>query len=401
MIASWQHGALKEFAELVSTGPFGSMLHQSDYVSSGVPLINPINIDDDKIAPDREKQVGADAAKRLSSYVLKAGDIVVGRRGEIGRCAAVGPAEAGWICGTGCFFIRPKPEVDANFLAHLLRSPRYREMLERASTGTTMKNISNATLANLPIALPSASEQRRIIAILDEAFEGIATAKANAEKNLQNARDLFDSRLRFLVDKQTAGWDRKTLREIAVDFGRGKSKHRPRNDPRLYGGPYPFIQTGDVRGSDHLITDFTQTYSEAGLAQSKLWPKGTLCITIAANIAETGVLGFDACFPDSIIGVVVDGRQTSSKYLEYMLQTVKAELKAKGKGSAQDNINLTTFENERFPFPDLATQARIGESLDALATEIQRLDALYTNKLAALDELKRSLLHQAFSGGLS
>ena len=260
---------------------------------------------------------------------------------------------------------------------------------------------SIAAYKAIEVAYPPLPEQRRIVAILDEAFEGIATAKANAEKNLQNARELFDSRLRSLVSEQAEASDRKTLREIAMDFGRGKSKHRPRNDPKLYGGPYPFIQTGDVRGSDHLITDFAQTYSDAGLAQSKLWPKGTLCITIAANIAETGVLGFDACFPDSVIGVVVDERQTSSKYLEYMLQTVKAELKAKGKGSAQDNINLATFENERFPFPDLATQASIVGSLDALAAEIQRLEAIYANKLAALDELKQSILHQAFSGGRS
>jgi type I restriction enzyme S subunit len=268
--------------------------------------------------------------------------------------------------------------------------------------GAAQKNLDVPGLRELRITYPiSLSEQRRIVAILDEAFEGIATAKANAEKNLQNAREVFESKLYALLGRDVAGWPRKTLREIAVDFGRGKSKLRPRNDPKLYGGPYPFIQTGDVRGAEHLITEYTQTYSEAGLAQSKLWPRGTLCITIAANIAETGVLDFEACFPDSVIGVVVDERQTSSKYLEYMLHTVKADLKAKGKGSAQDNINLATFENERFPFPDLGSQARIVSLLDDLSSEVQRLEGLYSLKLTALDELKKSLLHQAFSGALT
>ena len=297
--------------------------------------------------------------------------------------------------------------------AHVLRPNRQRLLddwliyylvhtdLSPFVSGLTVPKLNQGSLRDIPIPLPPVTEQRRIVAILDEAFDGIAISKANAEKNLQKARELADSRLRALVSEQAEGWNRKTLREIAVNFGRGKSKHRPRNDPKLYGGPYPFIQTGDVRGSDHLIMDFTQTYSEAGLAQSKLWPKGTLCITIAANIAETGVLGFDACFPDSVIGVVVDDRQTSSKYLEYMLQTVKADLKAKGKGSAQDNINLATFENERFPFPDLSLQAGIVESLDALSAEIVRLEATYTTKLAALEELKRSLLHQAFNAALT
>jgi type I restriction enzyme S subunit len=295
--------------------------------------------------------------------------------------------------------------------AHILRfdeptTQRYVELylgsirLDEYITGAAQPKLNQRALNSIPIPVAPPAEQRRIVAILDEAFEGIATVKANAEKNLQNARALFDSKLAALLGQELSGCIRKTLREVSVDFGRGKSKHRPRNDPKLYGGPYPFIQTGDVRGADHLINEYTQTYSEAGLAQSKLWPKGTLCITIAANIAETGLLGFDACFPDSVIGVVADEMQTSSKYLEYMLHTVKAYLKAKGKGSAQDNINLATFENERFPFPDLDSQARAVALLDELSSEVQRLEGLYALKLTALDELKRALLHQAFSGAM-
>ncbi len=190
------------------------------------------------------------------------------------------------------------------------------------------------------------------------------------------------------------------MSEVSLDFGRGKSKHRPRNDPKLYGGKYPFIQTGDVRNAVHRITFYSQTYNEGGLAQSKLWPKGTLCITIAANIAETGILGFDACFPDSVIGVVVDPNVTSDKFLEYLLQSFKSQLQAKGKGSAQDNINLGTFENQLFPFPNLTEQRVIVSNLDDLSEETQHLESIYQQKVAALDELKKSLLHQAFSGNL-
>ena len=292
-----------------------------------------------------------------------------------------------------------KGPIDYAYLRAFLDSTF--EVFNGAKTGAAIPHLDKEALYELPFSYPPLKEQRRIVAILDEAFEGIATAKSNAEKNLQNARELFESKLFALLGEDGADWTRKTLREVSVDFGRGKSKHRPRNDPRLYGGPYPFIQTGDVRGSEHLIAEYTQTYSEAGLAQSKLWPRGTLCITIAANIAETGVLDFEACFPDSVIGVVVDESQTSAKYLEYMLHTVKADLKAKGKGSAQDNINLATFENERFAFPDLGTQARIVSLLDDLSSEVQRLECLYTLKLTALDELRKSLLHQAFTSAMA
>jgi type I restriction enzyme S subunit len=296
--------------------------------------------------------------------------------------------------------ITPSAGVDGRYLFHALTSPEYKDFIAALSDGANINNLKFNDLRHFPVAAPNLEEQHRIVAILDEAFDGIATAKVNAEKNLQNARDLFDSKLLGLLNDAEGTWERKTLKQVSIDFGRGKSKHRPRNDPKLYGGPYPFIQTGDVRGADHLITEYTQTYSAAGLAQSKLWPRGTLCITIAANIAETGVLDFEACFPDSVIGVVVDQAQTTSKYLEYMLHTVKADLKAKGKGSAQDNINLGTFENEQFPFPDLLSQKRIVAVLDELSTEVQRLEDVYQRKLTALEELKKSLLHQAFSGQL-
>jgi type I restriction enzyme S subunit len=110
------------------------------------------------------------------------------------------------------------------------------------------------------------------------------------------------------------------------------------------------------------------------LKQSKLWPKGTLCITIAANIAETTILGFDACFPDSVIGFVADPRKTTSSYVEYLLTSLKTKLQSQSTGSAQDNINLATFESLPLPFPPLAEQARIVAILD-------KFDAL-TNSLS-------------------
>jgi type I restriction enzyme S subunit len=145
----------------------------------------------------------------------------------------------------------------------------------------------------------------------------------------------------------------------------------------------------------------TQTYNEIGLSQSKLWPKGTICITIAANIAETGILGFDACFPDSVIGIVVDETKTTNEFVEYLLQSVKAQLKAQGKGSAQDNINLATFESWKFQFPPLVEQRHLVVTLNELSESIQKLEVTYREKLAALAELKQSLLQKAFSGELT
>lgn len=154
---------LADCVEKVSTGPFGSLLHKSDYVSRGVPLVNPVNIQGPRIVGDGCKQVDENTLARLSAYILEAGDLVVARRGEIGRCAVVQEAQSGWVCGTGCFFIRPGNKVDPYFLANLLRSPTGRSSLEREATGATMKSLGNRTLSNFKIRLPPREVQKEIV----------------------------------------------------------------------------------------------------------------------------------------------------------------------------------------------------------------------------------------------
>ena len=297
---------------------------------------------------------------------------------------------------------RARGEVIPDYLYYFLAREQFRQDGKKVMTGAVgHKRVPKDFIESQIIPYPkSIHDQQRIVTILDEAFAAIATAKENAEKNLQNARELFESYLQSVFANPGDGWKEKTLDQVSITFGRGKSKHRPRNEKTLYGGKYPFIQTGDIRNSNHYITEYSQTYSEIGLAQSKLWPKGTICITIAANIAETGILGFDACFPDSVIGLVVNPKIAEMNFVEYLLQSFKARLQEKGKGSAQDNLNMGTFENELFPIPPLPEQRSIVAKLDALSAETQKLEAIYWQKLADLDELKKSVLEKAFSGGL-
>jgi type I restriction enzyme, S subunit len=295
--------------------------------------------------------------------------------------------------------VKSNENIDLKFILLAIESKRLEILNQRR--GVRQKNLSLAKIKNIELSVPPLSEQKWIVAILDEVFEGIDRAIANTEKNLIHARELFEGYLNKIFTQKGDVCEEKTLRDVSSEFGRGKSKHRPRNDPKLYGDSYPFIQTGDVRNCNHFITRNSQFYSEVGLAQSKLWPKGTICITIAANIAETGILGFDACFPDSIIGIVVDDKITSNNFVEYLLQSVKARIKAKGQGSAQDNINLATFENERFPFPSLEQQKNLVSKLNKLSSETQRLESIYRQKLTALNELKQSILQKAFTGELT
>lgn len=159
-------------------------------------------------------------------------------------------------------------------------------------------------------------------------------------------------------------WELKSFDEIGF-IGRGKSRHRPRNAEHLYGGEYPFIQTGDIKAANFRITEYTQTYNEAGLAQSKLWKEGTLCITIAANIADTAILGIDACFPDSVIGFVPYEDKSDVRFVKYFFDIFQARMKSIAVGAAQDNLSLEKLLTFQIPTPPLPIQRKIAAILSA------------------------------------
>jgi len=186
-------------------------------------------------------------------------------------------------------------------------------------------------------------------------------------------------------------WKTYKLSELGT-IARGKSKHRPRDASHLYGGKYPFIQTGDVKGANHRLFRHTQTYSEEGLAQSKLWPKDTMCITIAANIAETAILDYPACFPDSVIGFIADKQICDIEFVEYLMQYFKKQIKSHAIGSVQDNINLATFQRIDFKVPPLPEQKAIASILTALDDKIEL--NLQTNK--TLEEMAMTLYKHWF-----
>lgn len=147
---------------------------------------------------------------------------------------------------------------------------------------------------------------------------------------------------------------------------RGRSRHRPRDAEFLYGGPYPFVQTGDIKKAGLYLRDFEQTYSEAGLGQSKLWPVGTLCITIAANIAETSILGIEACFPDSIIGFIAEPSKADARFVKYLFDSaLKMRYQSFTQGAAQDNLSQAKLLSIKFQVPELVVQTRIADILSA------------------------------------
>lgn len=198
----WLETTIADATGGVFTGPFGSLLHKSDYIENGIPLVNPAHITNVGIEPDLRKTVSAETAQRLSSYIMRTGDIVIGRRGEMGRCAIVTDAENGWLCGTGSFVIKPSNRCDASYLVRLLRSESCKSRLEEIAGGAVMPNLSNTALGNFPILLPPIDMQKAVLEEIDSLHEEAHRLEALYQRKLEALDELKQSLLHLVFSGQ-------------------------------------------------------------------------------------------------------------------------------------------------------------------------------------------------------
>ncbi|MBR4144202.1 MAG: restriction endonuclease subunit S [Lachnospiraceae bacterium] len=304
---------------------------------------------------------------------------------------------------------------------------RYEEFLKqfKLKASTLMGGITAKNFGMIELPLPDLCEQKRIVSrieelfssldnavdtlrktkeqltvyrqtVLKEAFEGQLTSHLKIKVTLPWADEGKDSSLPILPNE----WRYVPLKELG-DLGRGKSKHRPRNDPKLFiDGKYPFIQTGEVKSARKYITDYLKQYGDFGLQQSKLWPKGTLCITIAANIAETAFLGIDACFPDSVVGFT-PSKNILAEYIRYFIESQKIRLWAFAPATAQKNINLDTLENLIVPYCDIKEQAAVISEIESRMSVCDSIEHTVNTALVQAEAMRQSILKEAFEGRLA
>jgi len=247
-------------------------------------------------------------------------------------------------------------------------------------------------VAATEIPLPPLDEQRRIARVLSAAEQLLAKRRETMDLVDGMTSSTFVSMFGDPVTNPH-GFPLAGLGTLGA-LERGVSKHRPRNAPQLLGGPYPLIQTGDVARSGGVITTYSSTYSDEGLKQSRLWPAGTLCITIAANIAKTGVITFDACFPDSVVGFTAAPPMTA--YVQAWLSFLQPTLERSAPVSAQKNINLAILRGLPVPTPPAAALGAFAERVRAIGAA-SRVHAV---ALRQLEALSASLKDRAFTGAL-
>ena len=276
--------------------------------------------------------------------------------------------------------------VDPNYLYHLCYGTDWTAGTNKAVMGLT---LNKATLSEKMINLPSVEEQKDIAEKLDEVDSLINIQQRQLAKLDELVKSQFVEMFGDPV-KNTRNLPTDTLASLG-ELNRGVSKSRPRNLPELLGGPYPLVQTGEVSNSDLYINHYESTYSELGLAQSKMWPKGTLCITIAANIAQTGILGFDACFPDSVVGFI-NGNRVTQIYIHYWFSFFQKILDEQAPQVAQKNINLQILRDLSVAVPSLEEQ----KAFDEFVKQAYKSKLAVKQSLEKLETLKKSLMQQYF-----
>lgn len=337
------------------------------------------------------------SASDLEKYGVKRGDVIFNNTNSVewvGKTACF-DQDGDYVLSNHMTRLRVKEELlDAQFLARFLHYLWQAGHSHRwAKHWVNQAAIDQSTLAKFQIILPPLPEQRRIVAILRAADELRRLRREADEKAKQILPALFYEM--FIENEKAKKWYEVPLSEMG-QLDRGRSRHRPRDAAHLYGGSYPFVQTGDVANADGWVTSYSQTYSEAGLMQSKLWPKGTLCITIAANIARTAILSFDACFPDSIVGFIPrPGIYT--EFVRQWLVTHQGRLESFAPQAAQKNINLEILRKLQIPCPPESQQARFAKA----AIEMRGHSKQRKDSFLQFDNLFQSLLARAFTGELT
>lgn len=346
--------------------------------------------------------------------------------------------------------------VDIDYFKFFVKSPAFIETLKQQVKGGIKTEIKPKTFLSLEIMLPDLEIQKGIVKKLSKELETVSILQNEIESQKEYTKQLRKNILQDAIEgKLTADWraqhpvikgnpdyDAEALFEqiqkehnksikvksrssntiqdkLDDDFDlnisqswlfirlselgileRGKSKHRPRNDPSLFtDGKYPFVQTGDVAQSKYFgyeIQTPSKFYNDFGLAQSKMWCAGTLCITIAANIAETGFLTYDACFPDSVVGFTPFIEGVFSTFVRYYIDSIKLILEKYAPATAQKNINLGILETLKIPLPPLAEQKEIVNQVEKHLQTVSQLENQITEREELTIQLMQNILKDAF-----
>lgn len=369
------------------------------------------------VIPYEEKGAQGNVSKEdLSQYKLAYPDTIVANSmnvliGSVGKCNYYG-------CVSPVYYVyKPNDGENLEFINYIFQTEQFQKELRRYANGILeiRLRVSSDGILKRKVAFPSTDEQQKIVVYLNQKLSQVDSLIANVQAQIEKLKAYKQSLITEVVTKgldpnapmKDSGvdwigqvpmhWHIVKLKYI-TEISRGLFNHRPRNDPSLYGGKYPFIQTGDVARAQKFITSYSQTLNERGKEVSKLFPKGTMTMTIAANVGDVAILGFDAYFPDSVVGFTVR-KDYNEDYVYYLFQALKESFIRASIVSTQLNLNIERSKEILAPTTyNICEQKAIADFLDDKCSQIERLVSLKESKIEKLQQYKRSLIYEYVTG---
>lgn len=380
----WEVKKLGELASL-KTGPFGSSIHKSDYTVNGIPIINPTHIKDGNLYPEQNMTLTTDTATRLSDFKLKTNDIIIGRRGEMGRCAVIKKPQQGWLCGTGSLIIRPNAKIFPEYLWRIISSPYVIARIVEASVGSTMINLNQAVLLGLNIQCPAITEQHAIAVALSDADALLAALDALIAKKLlikQGAtQELLTGKRRLpgFGDE----WEVRKLGELGKSLRGVSYKGDTDLSPTDTNKTTRLLRSNNVQSASVIIEDL-QFVNSQRVSDHQIMRENDILICMANGSKD--LVGkaaafhvrdhlkytfgtFMGCFrlssDDALPSYVAHTFQTN-QYRNYIANQIA--------GSSINNLKPSDIESIEIPFPQKTEQQAIAEILSDMDAEISALE---------------------------
>jgi type I restriction enzyme S subunit len=386
-----------DFKQDIVDGPFGSELQRKDYITKGIPVLKIQNVKPFTIELKKMDYVSPAKFQELRRHSYRSGDIVMTKLGSpLGVSAIVEDLDEGVIVAD---LVRIRAQrINTKYLCYHLNSQRTNDFINSMQKGTTRPRVTLSVVRELPIYTPALPEQHRIVRILDDAFDGLACATANAEQNLKNARALFESHLQSVFTQRGKGWSDKTVGEIA-QHSLGKMLDKSKNK----GEPKPYLRNINVRWFTFDLGDLLEMRFREEEAEKYTAIKGDVLVCEGGYPGRAAI--WDEDYPiyfQKALHRVRFHEPEHNKWFVYFLyaQDKGGELRQHFTGTGIQHFTGEVLSRFKLPIPPLSELQRLVSRFGELSEETQRLESIYQHKLAALGELKKSLLHQAFSGNL-
>ena len=407
MKAGWQKRTLSEVCKIFADGDW---IESKDQSPAGIRLIQTGNVGEGvfKDRSEKARYISEETFERLKCTEIFENDCLISRLPDpVGRSCLLPDTGERMITAVDCTIIRfDESRMIPSFFNYYSQSFDYLSVVDSETTGTTRKRISRNKLGQIFVPAPPTSEQQRIITILDEAFAGIATAKANAEKNLHNARALFESHLQSVFSQRGEGWGARPLEKLATiinGFAFKSGDFSPKNPLKCIKitnvGVREFVCSSD----GYLPSDYSEKYAAFSIKS------GSIVLALTRTIISGGLKVAvvpeeynEALLNQRVAAIITTPGLLLAPFLFAYLSTkfVADYVKERVNTLMQPNLSINDLRLIPIPLPTIQEQELIVDQLSSLSTEAHQLESFYRQKLTALDELKKSLLHQAFSGQL-